>query len=47
MTKAATEPRWAEPQLKSIPGYAVFPDACHQAFGDLPYLLIWRLTSDE
>jgi ubiquinone/menaquinone biosynthesis C-methylase UbiE len=41
------EPLWAEAQIERLPGYAVYPDACHQAFGDLPYLLIWRLTRDE
>jgi 2-polyprenyl-3-methyl-5-hydroxy-6-metoxy-1,4-benzoquinol methylase len=41
------EPVWAEAQIKRLPGYPVFPDACHQAFGDLPYLLIWRLTLAE
>jgi ubiquinone/menaquinone biosynthesis C-methylase UbiE len=41
------EPRWSEAQFKRLPGYPVYPDACEQAFADLPYLLIWRLTLDE
>jgi 2-polyprenyl-3-methyl-5-hydroxy-6-metoxy-1,4-benzoquinol methylase len=41
------EPQWGEAQFKSLPGYPVYPDACVQAFGGLPYLLIWRLARDD
>ena len=37
---------WGEAQLTRLPGYPVYPDACRQAFGELPYLLVWRLTRD-
>jgi SAM-dependent methyltransferase len=41
------EPPWGDAQLSRLPGYPIYPDACRQAFSDLPYLLVWRLTRDQ
>ena len=34
---------WGEPQIAALPAYGLYPDACHQAFEGMPYLLAWRL----
>ena len=41
------EPPWGDAQISRLPAYPVYPDACRQAFGELPYLLVWRLTRDQ
>ena len=38
------EPRYPEEAITGNPAYAVVPDAVRQAFDDLPFLLVWRLT---
>jgi ubiquinone/menaquinone biosynthesis C-methylase UbiE len=38
------EPAVSDAFVESFPSYAAFPEATREAFGGLPYLLIWELT---
>jgi ubiquinone/menaquinone biosynthesis C-methylase UbiE len=40
---ACVEPRFGEAQVVQLPSFGMYPDASRQAFGGLPYILIWRL----
>jgi ubiquinone/menaquinone biosynthesis C-methylase UbiE len=40
---ACVEPRFGEAQVAQLPSFGMYPDASRQAFGGLPYILIWRL----
>lgn len=40
------EPRVTDEFVTTYPSYGAFPDATRQAFGGLPYLLIWELVRD-
>lgn len=37
------EPSWPTSGLAANPAYAVIPDAVDQAFGDLPFIVVWRM----
>ena len=40
------EPAFSEQALGKLPTFATLPDATRQAYGDLPFLLIWEAVKD-
>lgn len=40
------EPTVTEDWVRGYPSYAAFPDATQQAFGGLPFLIIWQYCKD-
>ena len=44
LIRACLEPAVTEEMLPRFPPFAAYPDGTRDAFLDMPYLLIWRLT---
>jgi ubiquinone/menaquinone biosynthesis C-methylase UbiE len=40
------EPTMGPAQIKRLPSFGFYPEASHDAFADLPQLLIWQLRKD-